>query len=151
MRLFFISLLFGLSSSLVSAESALGVVNLLSSHDVEATTTRLEEQLKAKGMNIFARINHAEGAKKVEKELRPTELLIFGNPKVGTVLMQCNQSVAIDLPQKALVWEDESGKVWLSYNDPHYLAKRHDLKGCESTIDKIAKALGNFAQFAVSE
>lgn len=151
MRLLFISLLFGLSTLLSYADSALGVVNLLSQHDVKTTTTRLEEQLEAKGMHIFARINHAEGAKKVDKVLRPTELVIFGNPKVGTLLMQCNQSVAIDLPQKALVWEDEQGKVWLSYNDPYYLAKRHDLKECEPVIEKVAKALGNFAQFAVGE
>lgn len=131
--------------------NSLGLINLVSSHDVETTASRFKALLEDKGMNIFSHINHTEGAKKVGKELRPTELIIFGNPKIGTVLMQCNQSVAIDLPQKALIWEDDSGKVWLSYNDPSYLAKRHDLKGCEETIKKISKALNNFTQAAVSQ
>ncbi|BCO08021.1 hypothetical protein GF1_03970 [Desulfolithobacter dissulfuricans] len=101
-----------------------------------------------KGMTVFARINHAEGAQKVGKKLRPTELIIFGNPRVGTPLMQCAQSVGIDLPQKALIWEDEKGQVWLFYNDPEYLADRHGIKGCDEVIKKIANALGNFARTA---
>jgi uncharacterized protein (DUF302 family) len=99
-------------------------------------------------MTVFIRINHAEGAQKVGKKLRPTELVVFGNPKVGTPLMQCSQSVAIDLPQKALIWEDEAGLVWLSYNDPRYLAKRHGITECVNVIKKIEKALSNFAHAA---
>jgi uncharacterized protein (DUF302 family) len=99
-------------------------------------------------MTVFMRINHAEGAQKVGKKLRPTELIIFGNPKVGAPLMQCGQSVAIDLPQKALIWQDEAGQVWLSYNDPKYLASRHGIKECGEVIKKIEKALGNFARMA---
>ena len=125
-----------------------GLISMKSSYDVRVTADRLEKTLIMNGMTVFTRINHAEGAQKVGKKLRPTELIIFGNPKVGTPLMQCGQSVAIDLPQKALIWEDESGQVWLSYNDPKYLAKRHGIKGCDEVIKKIENALGNFAQTA---
>jgi len=86
----------------------------------------------------------------VNKTLRPTELIIFGTPKIGTVLMQCKQSVGIDLPQKALVWEDSTGQVWLSYNDPKYLAERHQISKCGEVIGKIKKALSNFAKAATS-
>ena len=125
-----------------------GIISIRSSHDVKTTVDRLENKLREKGMAVFIRINHAEGAQKVGKKLRPTELIIFGNPKVGTPLMQCGQSVAIDLPQKALIWQDETGQVWLSYNDPKYLANRHSIKGCSEVIEKIEKALGNFARMA---
>ena len=125
-----------------------GIISIKSSHDVKTTVDRLENILREKGMTVFIRINHAEGAQKVGKKLRPTELVIFGNPKVGTPLMQCGQSVAIDLPQKALIWQDEAGQVWLSYNDPKYLASRHSIKGCSEVIKKIEKALGNFARMA---
>ena len=125
-----------------------GLTGVKSSHDVKTTVDRLESILRQKGMTVFIRINHAEGALKVGKNLRPTELLIFGNPKVGTPLMQCSQSVAIDLPQKALIWEDERGQVWLSYNDPKYLAKRHGITGCAEVIEKIGNALSNFANAA---
>lgn len=125
-----------------------GLISVKSSHDVKTTGDRLENSLKQKGMNVFIRINHAQGAQKIGKELRPTELIIFGNPNVGTPLMQCRQSVAIDLPQKALIWQDAQGQVWLSYNDPNYLVERHQITGCEEVIKKIAKALGNFANAA---
>jgi len=125
-----------------------GIISIKSSHDVKTTVDRLEDKLREKGMTVFIRINHAEGAEKVGKKLRPTELIIFGNPKVGTPLMQCGQSVGIDLPQKALIWQDESGQVWLSYNDPKYLANRHSIKECSEVIKKIEKALGNFAKMA---
>ena len=96
---------------------------------------RLKYRFLEKGMTVFLRINHSEGARRVGMELRPTELVIFGNPKVGAPLMQCSQTVAIDLPQKALIWQDESGQVWLTYNDPPYLAKRHDIDGCKAVLD----------------
>lgn len=127
-----------------------GLISIKSSHDVQGTADRLENTLREKGMTVFIRINHAQGAQKVGKHLRPTELLIFGNPKVGTPLMQCSQSVAIDLPQKALIWEDEAGHVWFSYNDPRYLAKRHGITECVNVIKKIEKALSNFAHAATS-
>ena len=125
-----------------------GIISVKSSHEVKATTDRLENVLNQKGMTVFIRINHAEGAQKVGKKLRPTELVIFGNPKVGTPLMQCSQSTAIDLPQKALIWEDEKGQVWLSYNDPNYLVERHGITGCGEVIKKIETALSNFAKAA---
>jgi len=125
-----------------------GIISIKSSHDVKTTVDRLENILGEKGMTVFIRINHAEGAQKAGKKLRPTELIIFGNPKVGTPLMQCGQSVGIDLPQKALIWQDEAGQVWLSYNDPKYLASRHSIKECGEIIKKIEKALGNFARMA---
>jgi len=125
-----------------------GLISVKSSHDVEVTADRLENILNQKGMTVFIRIDHAAGAQKVGKKMRPTELIIFGNPKVGTPLMQCTQRVAIDLPQKALISEDEKGQVWLSYNDPNYLAQRHGLTGCAEVIKKVEKALSNFAKAA---
>ena len=125
-----------------------GIISVKSSHAVKATADRLENILKKKGMTVFIRLDHAAGAQKVGKQLRPTELVVFGNPKVGTPLMLCSQSTAIDLPQKALIWEDEKGQVWLSYNDPHYLVERHGITGCAEVIKKVEKALSNFAKAA---
>ena len=125
-----------------------GIISVKSSHEVKATTDRLENVLNQKGMTVFIRINHAEGAQKVGKRLRPTELVVFGNPKVGTPLMLCSQSTAIDLPQKALIWEDQEGTVWFSYNDPNYLVERHGITGCAEVIKKTEKALSNFAKTA---
>ena len=108
----------------------------------------LESALKSKGMTIFKRVSHSAGAAKVGLELRSTELLIFGNPKVGTLLMQCQQLAALDLPQKALVYEDENGQVWYAYNDPEYIAYRHNVVGCDDVVSKISKALFNFSKAA---
>lgn len=135
-----------LLASLAYADN--GIISVKSSHEVKATADRLENVLKQKGMTVFIRINHAEGAQKVGIKLRPTELVVFGNPKVGAPLMQCSQSTAIDLPQKALIWEDEKGQVWLSYNDPNYLVERHGITGCAEVIKKIEEALSNFAKAA---
>ena len=125
-----------------------GLISVKSAHDVKTTADRLESILKQKGMNVFIRINHAQGAQKIGQDLRPTELVIFGNPKVGTPLMRCAQSVAIDLPQKALIWQDVEGQVWLSYNDPKYLVQRHQISGCDEVVKKVEKALGSFAKAA---
>jgi len=125
-----------------------GLISVKSSHDVKVTADRLEDILKQKGMTVFIRIDHSAGAKKVGKQLRPTELVVFGNPKVGTPLMQCSQSVAIELPQKALIWQDDKGQAWLTYNDPNYLAQRHGLSDCTEVIKKVEKALSNFAKAA---
>jgi len=150
MRNIFLSIIFvALFCSPVFAHE--GLVSVKSVHTVSVTVDRLENVLKNKGMTVFARIDHAAGAEKVGKTLRPTELVIFGNPKVGTPLMQCSQSIAIDLPQKALIWEDEKGQVWLSYNDPQYLAKRHNTRGCDKVLEKVAGALGKFANKATSQ
>lgn len=125
-----------------------GLINLKSQNSVEVTSDKLLTILKDKGMKVFDVIDHQKGAKKVKKQLRPTTLVIFGNPKVGTPLMQCDQHVAIDLPQKALIWQDESGQVWYTYNDPMYLLKRHSLNNCTKVIEKITNALANFAKKA---
>jgi uncharacterized protein (DUF302 family) len=131
-----------------SAYATEGMISIKSAHTVAVTADRLEKILGSKGMTVFKRIDHAAGAKKVGKTLRPTELVIFGNPKVGTPLMLCSQSVAIDLPQKALIWQDEAGQVWFSYNDPQYLALRHNIQGCDKVLKKVAGALGKFAKKA---
>jgi uncharacterized protein (DUF302 family) len=132
-------------------KAADGVVNVQSAFNVKETADRLESILNEKGMTIFKRIKHSEGAGKVGIELRETELIIFGNPKVGSPLMNCQQSVAIDLPQKALIWEDSESKIWISYNDPRYLEKRHDISGCEEVISKIENALSGIAKAASSK
>ena len=136
------------ASPLTAAE---GVIDVRSAFNVEDTANRLERILNEKGMTIFNRIKHSEGAAKVGIELRPTELIIFGNAKVGSPLMRCRQSVAIDLPQKALIWEDAESQVWISYNDPGYLQKRHDISGCEEVISKIEKALSGIAGTAATK
>ena len=145
-QVFLSAILIFLSISLAYADN--GLVNVKSPYPVKETADRLENALKEKGMTVFTRINHSEGAKKVGMDLPATELIIFGNPKVGTPLMNCNRTVAIDLPQKALVWKDKNGQVWLSYNDPQYLAKRHDLSECMEIIKKVEKALSNFSKAA---
>jgi uncharacterized protein (DUF302 family) len=111
---------------------------------------RLETLAKRKDMTIFARIDHAAGAAKVGKKLRSTELLVFGNPQGGTPFMECNQTVGIDLPLKALVWEDASGQVWLGYNDSEFLARRHGVLQC-SAVENVKKVLADLAQTTVSQ
>ncbi len=130
------------------AQTSNGLIKIKSAHSVDKTILLLETALLQKGMTIFKRVNHTAAAKKVDLQLRPTQLLIFGNPKVGTPLMLCSQTAAIDLPQKALAYEDESGQVWLSYNDPAYMAQRHNIKGCEKPLKKVSKALASFAKAA---
>ena len=132
----------------LSAQAADGLVSVKSAHDVKTTADRLEKILKNKGMTVFKRIDHAAGAAHVGQNLRPTELIIFGNPKIGSKLMQCSQTIAIDLPQKALIWQDVDGVVWLSYNEPRYLSNRHIKEGCKPVIVKIMGALGKFAKAA---
>ena len=138
-----------LSFCLTSAYANDGLITLKSPHSVSSTADRLENILKSKGMTVFIRVNHTSGAKKVGLDLRPTELVIFGNPKVGTPLMQCQQTAALDLPQKALAYEDESGQVWLAYNDPAYIADRHNIAGCNKIIKKITNALSKMTEAAV--
>ena len=141
-------LIFFIPVSLMAAE---GVVNIQSAFNVQKTANRMENILQKKGMTVFNRINHAEAADKVGIELRDTELIIFGNPKVGSPLMKCTQSIAIDLPQKALIWEDEKNAVWISYNSPGYLGKRHAVAGCENVISKVEKALAGISKAAASD
>lgn len=125
-----------------------GMINVKSTLGMQETADQMVNILTKKGMTIFNRIKHSEGAAKVGIDLRSTELIIFGNPKVGSPLMKCQQSVAIDLPQKALIWEDANEQVWISYNDPRYLQERHNIEGCEATIAKIEKALAGITKAA---
>jgi uncharacterized protein (DUF302 family) len=128
-----------------------GLTTIASGHGPKATMDRLEAEVKAKGMTVFARIDHAAGAAEVGLSQRPTEVLIFGNAKAGTPLMQSVQTIGIDLPLKALVWQDASGSTWLSYNDPAWLAQRHRL-GSETAaaVGMMAKALDAVAKAAAT-
>jgi uncharacterized protein (DUF302 family) len=136
-------------SSLISSYcfAADGLVAVKSPHGVKETIDRFEAAAKSRGLNVFLRVDHAAGAKKVGKDLRPTELLVFGNPQGGTPLMECAQSAGIDLPLKALAWQDASGQVWLGYNDPPYLAKRHGAGDCP-VVQSLSKALAGLVQEA---
>jgi uncharacterized protein (DUF302 family) len=135
----------------VQAMAADGLTTMRSSYGPKDTMNRLEAEVKAKGMTVFARIDHAAGAAEVGLPLRPTELLIFGNAKGGTPLMQSTQTIGIDLPLKALVWQDGSGNTWLSYNDPSWLAKRHGLgHEVEATVSAMAAVLEAVARTATA-
>lgn len=141
-----VAVLFFISSSAWGAD---GLIAVKSPHKPKDTMDRLETLLKQKGVTIFARIDHAAGAETIGKSLRATELLIFGNPQGGTPFMECSQTVGIDLPLKALVWEDASGQVWVGYNDPAFLAQRHGVSQCP-VVENLKKALAGFAQEAVT-
>ena len=120
--------------------SAKGLIDLPCPYPVKETIGRLELLLQSKGIKIFARIDQQAEAAQVGLEMRPTELLIFGDPKAGTPLMNAHPSIAIDLPLKALVWEAADGQVWLSYNSPEYLAERHQLeKAPFKAVDALIK------------
>jgi len=132
----------------MSTSSIPGFISKLSPHSVPETIQRLSALLKSKGVAIFALIDHSGEAEKAGLKMRPTQLLIFGNPKGGTPLMLAAPSTAIDLPLKALVWEDADGKVWLSYNSPDYLQQRHgfpaDLEKNIAAIEPLlAQAVAN--------
>ena len=138
-----------LSVVLSAANAADGLVAVKSPHGAKATMDKLEELVKQRGLTVFARIDHAAGAAKVGKSLRPTEVLIFGDPQGGTPFMECAQSVGIDLPLKALVWENAEGQVWLGYNAPAFLAKRHDVAQCP-VVENLRKVLAGLAEGAVA-
>ena len=128
-----------------------GLTTRRSSFGPQDTMNRLETAVKAKGMTVFARIDHAAGATSVGLPLRPTEVLIFGNAKGGTPLMQSVQTIGIDLPLKVLVWQDAAGDTWLSYNDPDWLARRHGLGGeTESAVGVLTGALAALAKAATT-
>jgi uncharacterized protein (DUF302 family) len=127
-------------------ESKSGLVRIASPHSVPETLQRLEEILRSKGLTIFARIDHSGEAAKVGLEMRPTQVLLFGSPKAGTPVMVAVPSVAIDLPLKALVAEDDQGKVWVTYNSPEYLQQRHSIP--DDLIKNLAGA-GALLQKAV--
>jgi uncharacterized protein (DUF302 family) len=122
--------------------AARGLITVRSNHGPEETMNRFEAEVRAKGMTVFAHVDHAAGAAAVGLPLRPTELLIFGHARGGTPLMQSVQTIGIDLPLKALVWQDETGDTWLSYNDPNWFAKRHGLRrAADPTVSAMAAIL----------
>lgn len=127
-----------------------GIVKKLSAHSTQNTMDNLEGIVKKKGFTVFARVDHAAGASKVGETLRPTQLLIFGNPKVGTALLTSNQSVGLDLPIKVLVWEDGEGTVWLAYNDPAYIAARHGIEDKDAVVSKMTGALKGITDAAAT-
>jgi len=128
-----------------------GLTTIRSNYGPRETMDRLEAAVKSKGLTVFARVDHAAGAAEVGLPLRPTEVLIFGNARGGTPLMQAMQTTGIDLPLKALVWQDESGSTWLSYNDPAWLARRHGLgQEVEVTVSALSAALAGITKTATA-
>jgi uncharacterized protein (DUF302 family) len=129
-----------------------GLTSVRSTFGPEETMNRLEAEVRAKGLTVLAHVDHAAGANEVGLPLRPTDLLIFGNARGGTPLMQSAQTVGVDLPLKALVWQDAAGNTWLSYNDPSWLAKRHGVghEG-EATATALSAVLGALARAATSK
>jgi len=145
MRKMAISLLLLALFAVPAASAGEGLVTVKSSYGAKETADRVERLTKERGMTLFNRIDHAEGARTVGMPLRPTEVLIFGNPKGGTPLMMCEQSVGIDLPLKMLVWEDGNGAVWIGYSDPEGLKDRHGITGCDKVLGKMKGFLGTLA------
>ena len=128
-----------------------GLITIPSHHSVKDSIDRLEANLQAKNIAVFARIDHSAGAAAVGMALRPTELLIFGHAKAGTPLMQSRQTAGIDLPLKVLAWQDEAGKVWLSYNEVSWVARRHELGGgSEPAVGALAATIANLATAAAA-
>jgi len=127
-----------------------GLTTIPSPFGAKETMDRLETEIRARGMDVFARIDHAAGAAKVGLTLRPTELIIFGNARGGTPLMQSVQTVGIDLPLKALVWQGAANKTWISYNEPSWIAQRHGLTNVDPIVSKMAALLRAVTTKAVS-
>lgn len=149
--LFFICLQVQAKESPAVTVAVDGMIVKPSLYSVTETLDRLEKVITEKGITVFTRVDHAAGGKKVDIPLRSTQLLIFGNPKLGTLLMQSQQSAGIDLPLKALAWEDENGKIWLGYNEPSYIASRHGITDQQKVIDKISAALQKFTDYACGQ
>jgi uncharacterized protein (DUF302 family) len=127
-----------------------GLTSIQSSFGPKETMDRLEAEIQAKGLTIFARIDHAAGAADVGLKLRSTELIIFGNARGGTPLMQSVQTIGIDLPVKALVWQDAAGKTWISYNEPSWIAQRHGIATSEPAVTNLAAALSAMSRKATN-
>jgi uncharacterized protein (DUF302 family) len=127
-----------------------GLASIRSSFGPKETMDRLEAEIRAREMKVFARIDHAAGAAEVGLTLRPTELIIFGNARGGTPFMQSVQTVGIDLPLRVLVWEDAAGKAWISYNEPSWIARRHGLRNAEQVVSKMSAALSAIVRKAAN-
>lgn len=127
-----------------------GIINKTSTHSVKETLDKLETIVTAKGFKVVARVNHAKAAEMSGQSLNPTEVLIFGNPKVGTALMKSNQAIGLDLPVKVLVWENDEGVVTISYNDPAWMVSRHGITDRPEVVKKMTGALGKFTDAAAN-
>ena len=146
-----IILLCTLFSTTAFAGDVNGLIKKKSAHSVSKTLDRLEGLLKKKGITIAARWKHSEKAKGVNIPMRDTELLIFGNPKLGSHLMTSKQTVAIDLPMKAIAWKDAGGQVWIAYNDPNYIAERHGVNDRPAQLKKMSGALAKLTSKAAAK
>lgn len=149
LRLFILILAVTLSPMAMAGDD--GLIKKKSNHSVSKTLDRLEAVLKKKGITVALRWNHAERAKGVGIPLRDTELLIFGNPKLGSHMFTANQQSGLDFPMKALAWEDKDGTVWLSYNDPAFFARRHNISNRAEIIKKMTGALNNLTNAAIAK
>jgi uncharacterized protein (DUF302 family) len=147
-QVFSIILLLVVSAASFAQPEVKGMVIKPSKYSVAETMDKLEAVLKKKGITIVTRWSHEKGAKKVGIPLRPTELLIFGNPKLGSHFFTSAQTAGIDLPLKALAWKDAEGKVWLGYNDPQYIADRHGIENRAEIVKKMTGALNKFSNIA---
>ncbi len=136
--------------STVTAQADDGLVKKLSAHSVQTTMDSLENLVRNKGLTVFVRIDHAAGAAEVGEEMLPTQLLMFGNPAIGTNLMTSQRTVGVDLPIKVLIWEEPDGKVWIAYNDPAYLAKRHGIDDRDAVLDKMGRAVKGLVSAAAT-
>lgn len=148
---FLIIALTALFATSAMANDVDGLIKQKSMHSVAVTLDRLENLVKKKGITIAARWKHSAKAKKVNIEMRDTELLIFGNPKLGSHLMTSQQTAAIDLPLKAIAWKDADGQVWLAYNDPAYIAKRHGISDRDEVLKKMSEALAGLTAKAAAK
>ena len=142
--------MFALVLSTVTAQADDGLVKKLSAHSVQTTMDSLENLVRNKGLTVFARIDHAAGAAEVGEEMLPTQLLMFGNPAIGTNLMTSQRTVGVDLPIKVLIWEEPDGKVWIAYNDPAYLAERHGIDDRDAVLEKMGRAVNGLVSAAAS-
>ncbi len=143
----FILLLFSITFPAMAADN--GLISVKSRFKVGHTADRFIGIIQKKGMILIKHVKHSATAKKAGINLRPTELVIFGNPKIGAPMMQCAPTIGIDLPQKLLIWQDEQEQTWMTYNNPVYIANRHDLpEDCRGGLHKIANALKNFTALA---
>lgn len=138
-----------LLTAVCPAFAAEGLMSRISPHDIDQTYRQLTDAIRTAGMKIMLEVDHSENAKAVGAELRPTRLVVFGNAAIGSALMNCGQSIAIDLPQRMLVWQDDNGKVRVGYNAPKYLFARHGIEDCKAERDKVTAALERLVGAAV--
>ncbi len=143
---FVLAIMLGLAGMAMADNN--GMISKKSHYSVKTTLDRLENALRKKGITIVTRWSHDAGAKRVGIKLRPTELLIFGNPKLGSHFFTSQQTAGIDLPMKALAWKDANGQVWLTYNDPAYIAKRHGIRDRPEIVAKMTGALNKLSNIA---